>query len=186
MHYLVVAKVKDYPDDNKLISGLTRQTDIIGKMDLGNGKWENIIGEFPSFWKYSFMFPKLSMTLFYEMLGNYGKDVPCESKKYANEELNQKRKQFILEHGFWVDDENEDVYAKVSGHFDYIIPGEKYDMETEEQKAKYKDVIAKFGKVDVFVLPDYECRFTKHKGVECPYKDDDEVWVLDGYTYCEW
>ena len=59
MHYLVVAKVKDYPDDNTLISSLTRQTDIINVTDLGNGKWENIIGEFSSFWKYSFMFPKL-------------------------------------------------------------------------------------------------------------------------------
>ena len=184
MHYLVVAKVKDYPDITEICLGLLRQTDIIGAMDLDKGKWVSIFDEFDLYWNNSTMFPKLAMILFKEMLGNYGKNEPCEGKKYTNEELVQKKRQFIKDHGLWVND--EDVYAKVSGHFDYLLAGGNYDMETEEQKAKYKDVIAKFGKVDVFVLPDYECRFTNHRDVECPFEDDDEVWVLDGYTYCEW
>ena len=104
--------------------------------------------------------------------------------KDTPEELLQKKRQFIKDHGFWVDDGN--VYAKVSGNFDYIIPGGKYDMENKNKAVRYKDVVAKFGKVDVFVLPDFECRFMKHRDVECPYQDDDEVWVLDGYTYCNW
>lgn len=186
MHYLVVAKVKDYPNDNKLINGLIRQTDIISSMDLDIGIWKSITDEFQPYWENSTMLSKLSLILFDEMLANYGKDASCESKEYTKEELNQKRKQFILDHGFWVNDENDDVYAKVSGYFDYIIPGGKYNMGNKQDKAKYKDVVAKFGKVDVFVLPDFECRFTKHRDVECPYQDDDEVWVLDGYTYCNW
>lgn len=184
MHYLVVAKVKDYPVIGDLIFGLTRHTDILNPNDLNGGKWENISGEFQDYWSNSIMFPKLVLNLFHERCADYGKDVPYEGDKDTPEELFQKRKQFVKDHGFWADDEN--VYAKVSGHFDYLLAGGKYDMETKDQKAKYKDVVAKFGKVDVFVLPDFECRFTKHRDVECPYQDDDEVWVLDGYTYCNW
>ena len=184
MHYLVVAKVKDYPVIGDLIFGLTRHTDILNPNDLNGGKWENITDEFQYYWENSTMLSKLSLILFDEMLANYGKDASCESKEYTKEELNQKRKQFILDHGFWADDEN--VYAKVSGHFDYLLAGGKYDMENKNKAVRYKDVVAKFGKVDVFVLPDFECRFTKHRDVECPYQDDDEVWVLDGYTYCNW
>lgn len=184
MHYLVVAKVKDYPDIAELIAGLTRQIDIISKDDLDIGIWKSITDEFQPYWENSTMLSKLSLILFYDICGNYGKDVSCESVKFTNEELNQKRKQFVRAHGFWADD--HDIYAKVSGHFDYLLAGGKYNMETKDQKAKYKDVVAKFGKVDVFVLPDFECRFTKHRDVECPYQDDEEVWVLDGYTYCNW
>lgn len=81
---------------------------------------------------------------------------------------------------------NDRIYTKVSGYFDYIRGIEKYGSEEEIETAKYKDVVAKFGKVDAFILPDFECRFTKHRDVECPFQDDDEVWVLDGYTYCDW
>ena len=184
MHYLIVAKVKDYLVIGDLIFGLTRHTDILNPNDLNGGKWENITDEFQDYCKNSYLYPKMALVLFYEIFADYGKDVPYKGDKYTPEELLQKKRQFIKDHGFWIDDGN--VYAKVSGNFDYIAPGGKYDMETEEQKAKYKDVVAKFGKVDVFVLPDFECRFTKHRDVECPYQDDDEVWVLDGYTYCEW
>lgn len=184
MHYLVVAKVKDYPDITEICLGLLRQTDIMSSMDLDKGKWSSIFDEFQLYWQNSTMFPKFALNLFHEMWKNRDKDVPYEGDKYTTEELFPKKKQFIKDHGFWAED--DDVYAKVSGNFDYLLAGGKYDMETEEQKAKYKDVIAKFGKVDVFVLPDYECRFTNHRDVECPFEDDDEVWVLDGYTYCNW
>ena len=184
MHYLIVAKVKDYPVIGDLIFGLTRHTDILNPNDLNGGKWENITDEFQDYWSNSIMFPKLVLNLFHERCADYGKDVPYEGDKDTPEELFQKRKQFVKDHGFWADDEN--VYAKVSGYFDYLLAGGKYNMETKDQKAKYKDVVAKFGKVDAFVLPDFECRFTKHRDVECPFQDDDEVWVLDGYTYCNW
>lgn len=53
-------------------------------------------------------------------------------------------------------------------------------METEDQKAKYKDVVAKFGPIDVFVLPDYEFYYTDDN--KCPFKPDDLVYVIDGHN----
>jgi hypothetical protein len=63
MHYLVVAKVKDYPVIGDLIFGLTRHTDILNPNDLNGGKWENISGEFQDYWSNSIMFPKLVLNL---------------------------------------------------------------------------------------------------------------------------
>ena len=37
MHYLIVAKVKDYPVIGDLIFGLTRHTDILNPNDLNRG-----------------------------------------------------------------------------------------------------------------------------------------------------
>lgn len=184
MHYLVVAKVKDYPDADELVLGLTRQTDILGSPDFQRGKWESIKDEFQDYWENSYLYSKMALSLLKEMFADYGKDLSLLNEKYSKTELTQRQRQFTKDHGFW--SEEQDIYAKVSGHFDYLIQGGKYDMKNKKKTVKYKDVVAKFGKVDVFVLPDFECRFTKHRDVECPYQDDDEVWVLDGYTYCSW
>ena len=144
---------------------------------MGIGKWENIKEEFPIMW------------LTTPLIGKFVRYLQVLHSN-QNEELTDKdgekaECQCIKDSGFWVED--EDVYAKVSGYFDYIIPGGDYHMGTEDQKAKYKDVIAKYGKIDAFVLPDYECHFIKNEGAEaCPYKDNDKVWVFDGYTYCNW
>ena len=186
MHYLVVAKVRDYLDVDKLISGLIRQTDILSNQDFENGKWENITDEFHAYWKNSYLYPKMALILFREYFANYGKEVHKESKKYTEEELCVKCDLFIKDHGLKIDDDHN-VYTKVSGRFDYLLSGGRYDLGEDIKTAKYKDVVAKFGPIDVFVLPDFECRFTNRKGVEeCPFENDDEVWVLDGYTYCNW
>lgn len=177
MHYLVVAKVKDYPDVNDIAVGMCRHTHIVGKGDMDTGKWKNIKDDFPILWLRSPIIGKYITYLYALQSRN-------PNKVLTDKDGEKAECQCIKDSGFWVED--EDVYAKVSGYFDYIIPGGDYDMGTEDQKAKYKDVIAKYGKVDAFVLPDFECRFTKHRDVECSFQDDDEVWVLDGYTYCNW
>ena len=180
MHYLVVGKVKDYPDFDKFTFGLSRHTYIYGDCDTEYGKWKNITNEFLIYWRRSTILFHYMMQMYSQILNTYdtGKLSPSE------EEFDAIQANCIRDHGFWT--RGGQVYAKVSGHFDYIVPGGRYDLGEDIKTAKYKDVIAKFGPVDVFVLPDFECRFTKHKGVECPYKDDDEVWVLDGYTFCKW
>lgn len=177
MHYLVVGRVKDYPKVENFAFGLLRHTFILGDGDRNYGKWENVTDEYCIYWRHT------------TILAHYIAEVVMRnidgSKSLSDEELSNIQAMCANQHGFWIEEGN--VYAQVSGYFDYIIPGGKYNMQTRKQKAKYKDVVAKFGQVDAYVLPDFECRFTKIKGVEeCPFNDNDKVWVLDGYTYCEW
>ncbi|MBR1916043.1 MAG: hypothetical protein IJ830_06395 [Alphaproteobacteria bacterium] len=179
MHYLVVAKVKDYPDGGRLGLGLLKQTCMFGDDYLEYGKWENIADEFDTYWQTSTIIVRYVFEIYKEMQS------ARESKKeLTQEDLGKIQMKCIMSNGMWP--KGKEIYAKVSGYFDYIISGGKFNMQTKKNKAKYKDVIAKYGNVDVFVLPNFECHFTKHKGVECPYKDDDKVWVFDGYSYCNW
>ena len=181
MHYLIVAKVKDYPDFNKFVFGLSRQTYILNDHDRDYGKWKDVTDEYCIYWRHSTMFAHYIAKVVMRRL-----EAEKEGKKFSlsKDDVAKLQADCTFEHGFLAEDEK--IYAKVSGYFDYIRGIEKYGSEEEIETAKYKDVVAKFGKVDAFVLPDFECRFTKHRNVECPFQDDDEVRVLDGYTYCDW
>lgn len=178
MHYLVVAKVKDYPDVVCFMIGLLRHT-YANKNTESVGKWEDVTEEFDIY--------RNSPNAIMEYISEIDKRrtiLKCGESSLSKDEIDDVMSDIFLRHGFIA--KNDRIYAKVSGYFDYIRDTEKYGSEEETETAKYKDVIAKFGKVDVFVLPDFECRFTNHRDVECPFEDDDEVWVLDGYTYCNW
>lgn len=181
MHYLVVAKVKDYPNLEDFTFGLLRNTYILNDHDKDYGKWEDVSDEYCIYWRRSTMLAHYMAKVAMRVM-NAEKD--GKELSLSEDDVAKIQSECTFEHGFLA--EAGKVYAKVSGHFDYIVPGGKYYLGGKKDKAKYKDVVAKFGPVDVFVLPDFECCFTKHKGVECPFNDNDKVWVLDGYTYCEW
>lgn len=178
MHYLVVAKVKDYPDVASFILGLVRHS-YTNKNIESAGKWKDVTEEF-NIYRNS---PNAIMEYIVE-IDKRCTILKCEESSLSKDEIDDVMCDVFLRHGFIA--KNDRIYTKVSGYFDYIRGIEKYGSEEEIETAKYKDVVAKFGKVDAFVLPDFECRFTKHRDVECPFQDDDEVWVLDGYTYCNW
>ena len=182
MHYLVVAKVKDYPNVNELIIGLKRQALMISNCNLLRRKQGEINEDSPVYGEVATIFHKLAMAYLDNLHTDDDKASLYEGDKHTKKEIIQNQVQFIDNHNFCADSDN-DTFVKAFGYFDFIVQGGEYDMENKNKAVKYRDVVAKYGKVDAYVLPDCECYFTKDEDTEtCPFKGNDKVWVLDGLT----
>lgn len=157
MHYLVVAKVKDYPDFNELINALEH---IDPAKDDYWGNWEEIAANVEEF----------SKSNKDEIMENFDdEDMSFEDKVEA----------YIDLRGFRIGYDGK-VYEKVSAHFDYCILGGRFVNENFANVVSYQKVIDKYGSTGAFVLPNYDFYYTEDN--KCPFKPDDLVYIIDGHN----
>ena len=157
MHYLVVAKVKDYPDFNELINALEH---IDPAKDDYWGNWEEIAANVEEF----------SKSNKDEIMENFDdEDMSFEDKVEA----------YIDLRGFRIGYDGK-VYEKVSAHFDYCILGGRFVNENFANVVSYQKVIDKYGSAGAFVLPNYDFYYTDDN--KCPFKPDDLVYIIDGHN----
>ena len=157
MHYLVVAKVKDYPDFNELINALEH---IDPAKDDYWGNWEEIAANVEEF----------SKSNKDEIMENFDdEDMSFEDKVEA----------YIDLRGFRIGYDGK-VYEKVSAHFDYCILGGRFVNENFANVVSYQKVIDKYGSAGAFVLPNYDFYYTEDN--KCPFKPDDLVYIIDGHN----
>lgn len=157
MHYLVVAKVKDYPDFNELINALEH---IDPAKDDYWGNWEEIAANVEEF----------SKSNKDEIMENFDdEDMSFEDMVEA----------YIDLRGFRIGYDGK-VYEKVSAHFDYCILGGRFVNENFANVVSYQKVIDKYGSTGAFVLPNYDFYYTEDN--KCPFKPDDLVYIIDGHN----
>ena len=157
MHYLVVAKVKDYPDFNELINALEH---IDPAKDDYWGNWEEIAANVEEF----------SKSNKDEIMENFDdEDMSFEDKVEA----------YIDLRGFRIGYDGK-VYEKVSAHFDYCILGGRFVNENFANVVSYQKVIDKYGSAGAFVLPNYDFYYTEDN--KCPFKPDDLVYIIDAHN----
>ena len=157
MHYLVVAKVKDYPDFNELINALEH---IDPAKDDYWGNWEEFAANVEEF----------SKSNKDEIMENFDdEDMSFEDKVEA----------YIDLRGFRIGYDGK-VYEKVSAHFDYCILGGRFVNENFANVVSYQKVIDKYGSAGAFVLPNYDFYYTEDN--KCPFKPDDLVYIIDGHN----
>lgn len=156
MHYLVVAKVKDYPDVIELLKALTYNHPV--EKDFW-GKWEKIAGSLAEF--------------------------AFNNKEEINDTIDDEDMSFddkVSEYmdicGFRTGCYGE-IYQKVSAHFDECSLGGRYVNKNFADVVPYQKVIDEYGE-DAFVLPNYDFYYTEDN--KCPFKPDDLVYVIDGHN----
>lgn len=157
MHYLVVAKVKDYPDFNELINALEH---IDPAKDDYWGNWEEIAANVEEF----------SKSNKDEIMENFDdEDMSFEDKVEA----------YIDLRGFRIGYDGK-VYEKVSAHFDYCILGGRYITNDISSVTTYRKVCEEYGDAGAFVLPKYYMLYTDEG--RCPFEPEDIVYVIDGHN----
>ena len=154
MHYLVVAKVKDYPDVKDLMDALSHgDTSAAGNWKLVADSLEDFI--------------KANKD---DIISEIDDDeMPVEDQALAYIEL----------FGYHIAS-NGKIYEKVSSHFDSCVLGGRYTNEDITGVAPYQNVLDECGQADAFVLPEYELYYTDEN--ECPFKPDDPVYIIDGHN----
>lgn len=157
MHYLVVAKVEDYPNFNELENSLMYIEPVSSDRW---GDWEEIAASVEEFSKSNK--DEINAEIDDE-------DMSFEDKVLAYLELC----------GFHLDN-NGSVWQKVSDHFDYCTLGGRFSNDNLENIVPYKKVIEEYGEVDAFVLSDYDFYYTDDN--KCPFEPDDLVYVIDGHN----
>lgn len=154
MHYLVVAKVEDYPDVCDLIKALSHG------YSFDTGKWGVIADSFEDFLKTN--------------KDDIISDIDDEEMSIEDQTL-----AYMELFGYLISFDGQ-IYEKVSSHFDSCVLGGRYTKGDLEYVAPYQNVIDEHGGVGAFVLPDYDFYYTEYK--KCPFKPDDLVYVLDGHN----
>ena len=156
IHQLLVAKVEDYPNVNSLITGLETITnsEAIGM----RGRWEMYIPN--ANWAYNKCYDEL-------------REKAAASNKTTREVFTDE----LFEAGCRIG-KDAVVYKKVSGFFSICHAGGKYAFGDRKYIATYGEVLEKYGKADAFVEEDFFLSPTKCK--DCPFQQDDEVYIIDG------
>ena len=157
MHYLVVAKVKDYPDVDTLMCALTHHN---SSKSGTSGIWKYIAGSIEEF----------ASSNRDDIISEIDDEDMCFEDKVST---------YIELGGFRIDS-NGVVWQKISDHFDYCVFGGRFVNKNLENVVPYQKVIDEYGKVAAFVLPEYDFYYTDEK--QCPFKPDDLVYIIDGHN----
>lgn len=157
MHYLVVAKVEDYPNFNELKNSLMY---IEPASSDRWGDWEEIAANVEEF----------SKSNKDEIMENFDdEDMSFEDKVEA----------YIDLRGFRIGYDGK-VYEKVSAHFDYCILGGRFVKDNLDNIVPYQKVIDEYGEVAGYVLLDYVFFYVEEE--KCPFEPDDLVYIIDAHN----
>lgn len=167
MHYLVVAKVKDYPNFNELENSLMY---IEPASSDRWGDWEEIAANVEEF-------------------SESNKDDIMRRFNDENMSFEDKVLAYIDENRFRVGDDGK-VYEKISAHFDYCVLGGRFATNKVPSVTTYNKVCEEYGEVAAFVLPTYdeddkrEYKYDLYYIEEdsCDFEPDDLVYVIDGHN----
>lgn len=80
---------------------------------------------------------------------------------------------------YYIDDTCDDT--KSTAHFDYCTLGGRFSLDGNIHIATYKQVIEKHGRVNAYLLENYEFFYTEYDDNKCPFKSDDVVYIIDGH-----
>lgn len=167
MHYLVVAKVKDYPDVEELMSALTfayaEENDSVGD-------WEKIADSLEEFISYN------------------ENEINSENDD-EDMTLEDKAMEYIEEWGYQLRSDGG-IWEKASAHFDFCVLGGRFATDDVPSVTTYNKVCEEYGEVAAFVLPTYdeddkrEYKYDLYYIEEdsCDFEPDDLVYVIDGHN----
>jgi len=157
MHYLVVAKVKDFPDVDDLMEALVPSD---SEPEDSPGKW------------------KLVAESIDEFISSNKDEIISE---IDDDEMSFENKvSMYLEFFRLYADCDGRVWEKTSEHFDYCLLGGGFTNDKITDIVPYQKVIDEYGEVAAFVLADYGFYDTDDE--ECPFKPDDLVYIIDGHN----
>ncbi len=155
MHYLVIARVKDYPDVEEVMEALTY--DYPAKDDY-SGKWVKTYDTLEEF------------------IADY-KDEITESIDGEDFSFDEKVSEYMDSNGFRLGFDGK-VYQKDSAHFDNCVFGGRYINKNVSCVVPYKTVIDEYADAAAYVLPGYKFYYTDDN--KCPFAPDDLVYIIDG------